>query len=267
MSNIDKYETRKKMVYDFMCDAMYVPMKIKELCIVLGVKKEDRPQLEQILLDLQAEGRITLSKRGKYSKSEIKKTVGVFTAHQRGFGFVTVEGEPDDIFIPAEYVNGAMHMDTVEITISPVTTGRRKEGKVVSVIERGMKQVVCTYEASDNFGFAVPDNTRFGTDIFIPKERSKGAMSGHKVVVEITSYGKKGKKPEGKVVEIIGHIDDPGTDILSIVKAYDLPVDFRRNHASGAECGKGCDTCGYGRQDGFTRLDDGHDRRRRCKGS
>ena len=226
MSNIDKYEARKKMVYDFMCDDMYVPMKIKELCIVLGVKKEDRPQLEQILLDLQAEGRITLSKRGKYSKSEIKKTVGVFTAHQRGFGFVTVEGEPDDIFIPAEYVNGAMHMDTVEITISPVTTGRRKEGKVVSIIERGMKQVVCTYEASDNFGFAVPDNIRFGTDIFIPKERSKGAMSGHKVVVEITSYGKKGKKPEGKVVEIIGHIDDPGTDILSIVKAYDLPVDF-----------------------------------------
>ena len=75
MSNIDKYETRKKMVYDFMCDDMYVPMKIKELCIVLGVKKEDRPQLEQILLDLQAEGRITLSKRGKYSKSEIKKTI------------------------------------------------------------------------------------------------------------------------------------------------------------------------------------------------
>ena len=65
MSNIDKYETRKKMVYDFMCDDMYVPMKIKELCIVLGVKKEDRPQLEQILLDLQAEGRITLSKRGR----------------------------------------------------------------------------------------------------------------------------------------------------------------------------------------------------------
>ncbi len=224
MNNI--YEKRKKMVYDFMCDDMYVPMKIKELCIVLGVKKEDRPQLEQILLDLQEEGRITLSKRGKYSKAQIKKTVGTFTAHQRGFGFVTVEGEPDDIFIPAEYVNGAMHMDTVEITISPVTTGKRKEGKVVSIIERGMKQIVCTYEASENFGFAIPDNTRFGTDIFIPKERSKGAKSGHKVVVEITSYGKKGRKPEGKVVEIIGHIDDPGTDILSIVKAYDLPVDF-----------------------------------------
>ena len=157
--------------------------------------------MNRFFLDLQAEGRITLSKRGKYSKSEIKKTVGVFTAHQRGFGFVTVEGEPDDIFIPAEYVNGAMHMDTVEITISPVTTGRRKEGKVVSVIERGMKQVVCTYEASENFGFAVPDNTRFGTDIFIPKERSKGAMSGHKVVVEITSYGKRAKSRRARLLK------------------------------------------------------------------
>ena len=201
------YEKRKKMIYEFMCDDMYVPMKIKELCIVLGVKKAERPQLEQILLDLQEEGKITLSKRGKYSKAEIKKTIGTFSAHPKGFGFVTVEGWTDDIFIPAEYVNGAMHQDTVEIEISPINTGRRKEGKIISIIERGMKQIVCTYEASENFGFAVPDNTRF-------------------VVVEITNYGKGGKNPEGKVIEIIGHIDDPGTDILSIIRAYDLPMDF-----------------------------------------
>ena len=220
------YEKRKKMIYEFMCDDMYVPMKIKELCIVLGVKKAERPQLEQILLDLQEEGKITLSKRGKYSKAEIKKTIGTFSAHPKGFGFVTVEGWTDDIFIPAEYVNGAMHQDTVEIEISPINTGRRKEGKIISIIERGMKQIVCTYEASENFGFAVPDNPRFGKDIFIPKEKSKGAVSGHKVVVEITNYGKGGKNPEGKVIEIIGHIDDPGTDILSIIRAYDLPMDF-----------------------------------------
>lgn len=220
------YEKRKKMIYEFMCDDMYVPMKIKELCIVLGVKKAERPQLEQILLDLQEEGKITLSKRGKYSKAEIKKTIGTFSAHPKGFGFVTAEGWTDDIFIPAEYVNGAMHQDTVEIEISPINTGRRKEGKIISIIERGMKQIVCTYEASENFGFAVPDNPRFGKDIFIPKEKSKGAVSGHKVVVEITNYGKGGKNPEGKVIEIIGHIDDPGTDILSIIRAYDLPMDF-----------------------------------------
>ena len=222
----DNYEYRKKMIYDFMCEDMYVPMKIKELCIVLGVTKQDRPVLERILLELQEEGKIELSKRGKYSKSESKNVTGVFTAHQRGFGFVTIEGENEDIFIPGDKVNGAMHMDTVEIAVLPTTSGKRKEGAVLKVIERGMKHVVCTYEASENFGFAVPDNTRFGSDIFIPKGKSMGAVAGHKVVVEVTSYGKKDKKPEGRVVEIIGHINDPGTDILSIVKAYDMPVEF-----------------------------------------
>ena len=224
MSN--KYEQRKKMIYDFMCDNMYVPMKIKELAIVLGVKKEQRPELEAILAGLMAEGRIECSKRGKYSKSEIKKMTGTFTAHPKGFGFVSVEGETEDIFIPESKVNGAMHMDTVEITVSPVTTGRRREGTVVKILERGMKQVVCTYEQSKTFGFAVPDNPKFGSDIFIPEERSKGAVSGHKVVVEVTSYGKKDRKPEGKVVEILGHINDPGVDILSLVRAYGLPVEF-----------------------------------------
>ena len=222
----DNYEYRKKMIYDFMCEDMYVPMKIKELCIVLGVTKQDRPVLERILLELQEEGKIELSKRGKYSKAESKNVTGVFTAHQRGFGFVTVEGETEDIFIPGDKVNGAMHMDRVEIAVLPTTSGKRKEGAVLKVIERGMKHVVCTYEASENFGFAVPDNTRFGSDIFIPKGKSMGAVAGHKVVVEVTSYGKKDKKPEGRVVEIIGHINDPGTDILSIVKAYDMPVEF-----------------------------------------
>lgn len=222
----DNYEYRKKMIYDFMCEDVYVPMKIKELCIVLGVTKQDRPVLERILLELQEEGKIELSKRGKYSKAESKNVTGVFTAHQRGFGFVTIEGENEDIFIPGDKVNGAMHMDTVEIAVLPTTSGKRKEGAVLKVIERGMKHVVCTYEASENFGFAVPDNTRFGSDIFIPKGKSMGAVAGHKVVVEVTSYGKKDKKPEGRVVEIIGHINDPGTDILSIVKAYDMPVEF-----------------------------------------
>lgn len=220
------YEKRKKMIYDFMCDEMYVPMKIKELCIMLDVSKNDRPELERILLELQAEGKITLSKRGKYSKAESKVMVGTFTAHQSGFGFVSIEGEPEDIFIPIDNVNGAMHQDIVEVNIAPAKTGKRREGSIVKIIERGMKQVVCTYEQSKTFGFGVPDNPKFNKDIFIPMERSKGAVSGHKVVVEITSYGKGNKNPEGKVVEIIGHINDPGVDIMSLVRAYDLPVEF-----------------------------------------
>ena len=222
----ENFERRKKIVYDFICSDLYVPMKIKELVIMLEVSKSDRPQLEYILEELIEEGKITLSKRGKYSKAEIVQKTGTFTAHPKGFGFVTIEGEEEDIFIPPTEVNGALHTDTVEISVTPASVGRRREGKVLRIVERGMKQVVCTFEQSKNFGFGVPDNPRFGNDIFIPLERSKGAVSGHKVVVEITSYGGKGKNPEGKVIEILGHINDPGTDILSIVRAYDLPVEF-----------------------------------------
>lgn len=226
MSELEQYEVRKKKVYDFICSDVYVPMKIKELAIMLAVTHEDRPQLERILLELQQEGKIVLSKRGKYTKGEEKRLTGAFTAHPKGFGFVTIPDESEDIFIPETKVNGAMHMDTVEVIVSPAATGRRREGTVVKIVERGMKQVVCTYEQSKTFGFGVPDNTKFAKDIFIPQERSKGAVSGHKVVVEITNYGANGKNPEGKVVEILGHINDPGVDILSIVRAYGLPVEF-----------------------------------------
>lgn len=226
MSDIAVYETRKQKVYDFICADMYVPMKIKELAIMLDVHKEDRPQLEAILTELQDEGKIVLSKRGKYSKAEAVHTVGTFMAHPKGFGFVRVEGETEDIFIPESKTNGAMHQDVVEISVLPAASGRRREGEILHIVERGMKQVVCTYESSKNFGFAVPDNSRFGRDIFIPLDQSKGAMAGHKVVVEITNYGKNGRNPEGKVVEILGHINDPGVDILSIVRAYGLSEGF-----------------------------------------
>ncbi len=222
----DKFEYRKKMIYDFICDDMYVPMKIKEMAIVLGVPRDQREELASVLNALVEEGKIGISKRGKYAKAENTAITGTFTAHPRGFGFVTIEGETEDVFIPMDKVNGAKHQDTVAITISGAQSGKRKEGVVIKVLARGMNQIVGTYESSKTFGFVVPDNPRFGSDIFIPLERSKGAVAGHKVVVELTSYGDKVKKPEGKVIEILGHINDPGTDILSIVRSYDLPVEF-----------------------------------------
>ena len=219
-------EKRKKVIYDFICDDLYVPMKAKEIAVVLNVPKPQKHELMEVLDALLADGKVELTGKGKYIKSNGKFLTGIFTAHPRGFGFVTVEGEEEDIFIPADQTNGALHMDTVQVAIARTSGGKRKEGTVVKIVARGTTQLVCTYEKSKTFGFAVPDNQRFAQDIFIPTERSKGAVSGHKVVVEITDYGKNGKKPEGKVVEIIGHINDPGTDIMSIVKGYDLPVDF-----------------------------------------
>lgn len=218
---------RKDTVYQFICDELYVPMKLKEMAMVLNVPKNQKQELRSVLEELLAEGKIEVSTKGKYSKAEGQFMTGTFTAHPRGFGFVRVEGEDADIFIPESQVNGAFHTDTVQVALLPGENhGKRKEGMVTKIITRGMSQIVCTYEKNKNFGFAVPDNPKFGKDIFIPLERSKGAVSGHKVIVEITDFGGKGKKPEGKIVEILGHINDPGTDILSIVKAYDIPMEF-----------------------------------------
>ena len=220
-------QERKKTIYEFICDDLYIPMKAKEMAMVLGVPKDRRQELMEILDALVADGKIEVSSRGKYAKSEGKFLTGVFSAHPRGFGFVSVEGEDEDIFIGEAQIGGAFHGDTVQVSLlSDGGRGRRREGTITKIIERGTNHIVCTYEKSRTFGFARPDNPRFGKDIFIPQERAKGAVSGHKVVVELTDFGGEGKKPEGKIIEILGHINDPGTDILSIVRAYDLPVDF-----------------------------------------
>lgn len=219
-------EKRKKVIYDFVCDELYVPMKAKEMAILLNVPKVQRPELQEVLDELVLEGKLELSSKGKYHKGQNKVITGVFTANARGFGFVTVEGAEEDFFISEENINGAIHEDVVQILLVP-SSGKRKEGKIVKVVEHGMKTLVGTYEkSSSNYGFVRPDNPRILMDVFVPVERSKGAVDGHKVVVEFTSYGENGKKPEGKIVEIIGHINDPGTDIMSLVKAYDLPTEF-----------------------------------------
>ncbi len=229
------FEQRKKMIYEFICDEFYVPMKLKELAILLQVPKEQRNELKKVMDALESEGKVRVSAKGKYTKNEDKPFIGTFTAHMRGFGFVTIEGETDDIFIGEDDRNGAFHNDRVEVVIKRTPAGKRKEGKIVRILSHGTTRVVGYFEKNKNFGFVIPDNQRFIKDIFVPLERSKGAVTGHKVVVELTKYGGDNKKPEGKVVEIIGHVNDPGTDILSIVKSFDLPTAFPERVLNQAE--------------------------------
>ena len=229
------FEKRKKIIYDFICDDFYVPMKLKELAILLQVPKDQRNELKKVMDALLADGKVSVTQKGKYVKGTAKQLVGTYQAHARGFGFVTVEGQADDIFISEDDANGAFHMDQVEVVITKAPEGKRREGKIVRILSHGTVKLVGYFQKNKNFGFVIPDNDRFVKDIFVPLERSKGAVTGHKVVVELTSYGKDGKKPEGKVVEIIGHVNDPGTDIMSIVKGYDLPVEFPEKVLNQAE--------------------------------
>lgn len=230
------FEKRKKVIYDFISDDFYVPMKIKEIAMILQVPREQREELKQVMDALVEEGKITVSKRGKYTKGEARRLTGVFQAHPRGFGFIVREGEEEDIFIPEENVSGAFQGDEVEFIITRrADGGHRTEGKVTKVLSHNTTVVVGLYEKCKSYGFVRPDNQRILTDIYIPEGKEKGAVSGHKVVVELTSYGGEHQKPEGFVKEILGHINDPGTDIISIVKGFDLPTEFPERVLNQAE--------------------------------
>ena len=228
------FEKRKKVIYDLICDDLYVPMKLKEIAMLLQIPREQRNELKEVLEALEADGKIYVSKKGKYVKGQPQYLKGIFQANLRGFGFVLREDE-EDVFIPEENINGAFQGDEVEFLITKSPEGRRKEGKIVRVVSHGTTKVIGLYEKSKSFGFVRPDNQRFLKDIYIPAGKEKGAMTGHKVVVELTSYGGENMKPEGKVVEIIGHINDPGTDIMSIVEGYDMPVEFPEKVLNQAE--------------------------------
>ena len=220
-------EQRKAMLVSLMNEEAYVPMKLKELAILLNVPKEQREELKQVLNLLLAEGKISVSKKGKFGKAEAFALVGVLSGKARGFGFVAIEGQEEDVFIPADRTGGALHGDKVQIVIDSERRGGRPEGTVVRILEHANETLVGTYQKGKGYGFVVPDNQKISKDIFIPQGCDQGAVSGHKVMVKIRDFGeKKGKKPEGVITEILGHIHDPGVDILSIVRAYNLPEDF-----------------------------------------
>ena len=219
-------EEKKNLVYDFMLNKEYKPIKFKEMVNILQVPKREKEDLREVLESLIADGKIIIDVKGKFKVANENLKTGTFIGTQRGFGFVRVEGEDEDIFIPENAMKGALHNDIVQVQVLDIKTGKRREGRIVNIVERGTATVVGTFAKSRNFGFVIADNQRFGKDIYIPKSQTKGAVSGHKVVVELTSFGGKDKKPEGKIIEILGHINDPGVDIRSIVKAYGLAESF-----------------------------------------
>ena len=230
-------EQRKQILTELMDDKAYVPMKAKELAILLNIPKSQREDLMEVLDALVAEGRIGVSKKGKYGKAETFSVNGIFSGHPKGFGFVTVEGMEQDVFIPEDKTGAALHGDRVQIVVEPDSRmsgsrsgmgsgGRRAEGAVIRVLEHANEEVVGYYQKNKNFGFVIPDNQKLAMGIFIPQGCDMGAVTGHKVVVKITDFGSEKHKPEGRVTEIIGHVNDPGTDILSIVRAYGLPEAF-----------------------------------------
>ncbi len=266
MNNFDK---QKHFLMDVFKSQAYIPMKKKDLEILLDVEKDKRGEFASVLQELVAEGQVEITKRGKYqipenrpkfvklkdhkskkaSKADtaVKKQslnqvaknanrpnndniepdiIGRFISHKDGYGFIEVEGQEEDYFVGRDNTGFAMQDDIVAAVLTYGTPGKRQEARVIRIITHGFSDVVGTYEKNPGFGFVVADSNKLDRDIFIPAGKDMGAVSGHKVVCHINDYGDDTRKPEGVITEILGHKNDPGVDILSIVRAFGIDSEF-----------------------------------------
>ncbi len=229
MDETDILKERKERILAYMESEGYVPIKRRDMRAMLSVPQEDREKFESLINELIAEGRVFETKKGKLaSPKDLQMATGTFIGHARGFGFVTPDAGGEDIFIPASETMGAMQKDRVLYKmLHKAEKGKKADGVIVRILERGQQRIVGTFEAgSKGYGFVVAYDQKIAPDIFISRENTKGAVTGHKVVVEITDYGEDRRNPEGKVIEILGHINDPGVDILSVIRRYELAVEF-----------------------------------------
>ena len=257
-------DRRKKFILELMGDPIYQPMRLREISSLLRLSKEEKRELYDVLDELCEEGKVSVDCKGRYEKVKGKwkkkkddryyddrreeygleygrkkkdknkkeqlegiQAEGTFIGHPKGFGFVEIEGQDEDIFIPESDTGTAMHQDKVRIIIrNDKKEGKRQEGVVVKVLERGMPEIVGTYQLNRDFGFVISDNPKFSKDIFIPRKEAAGIKNGDKVIAVITDYGSGNKNPEGKIKENLGNIRTPGTDILAIVKSFGIPSEF-----------------------------------------
>ncbi|MFS0655111.1 ribonuclease R [Bacillus sp. 179-C3.3 HS] len=213
----------------FMKEEAYKPLTVQELEVMMEITNaDDYKELIKALVTLEEQGLIVRTRSDRYGVPEKMNLVkGKLSAHAKGFAFVTPEefGQ-DDIFIPPTELGTAMNGDTVMVRVSHKSNGSKQEGTVIRILERNIQTVVGTYTETKSFGFVIPDDKKITHDIFIPKSAKNGAVEGHKVVVTLTSYPEGRMSAEGEVTEILGHKNDPGIDILSIIHKHGLPGEF-----------------------------------------
>lgn len=213
----------------FMREEAYKPLTVQEIEEQFGFEDADEfKQLVKTLVRLEENGTLVRSRSDRYGVPERMNLMrGKFIGHPKGFGFVAPEEAGlDDVFIPPTETNGAVNGDKVMIRVSEGSSGDRREGAIIRIIERGTTKAVGTFQENKGFGFVVTDDKKMNMDIFIAKDDTLGAVDGHKVVVEITGWPEGRKSATGMVTQILGHKNDPGVDILSIIHKYGIETEF-----------------------------------------
>ncbi len=223
-------EELKERILDYMGEEAVKPLTLQELEALFSMQDaEDFKDLVKTLNDMEDQGLVVRTRSNRYGLPEKMNLIrGRVQGHAKGFAFI-IPDEPDkskDVYISQGDLNGAMNGDTVLVRLQGSSRGDRPEGVVVRIVARGTTRIVGTFTSSEFYGFVLPDDKRIPNDVFISKENMNGAAEGHKVVVELTKYPDGRKNAEGIVVQILGHKNDPGVDILSIIHKYGIPTEF-----------------------------------------
>ena len=232
-------EERKQKILDLMKDEDYVPLKAKEIAMIMRVPKKEYNEFLEVLGELELELKIQKNRKNRYKLVDKVYYDGIYRKNQKGFGFVRLEGEEDEIYISKENSLDALNGDRVLIEIiEEKNKVKNAEAKVVRILKHEKDTVVGIFQNNKTFGFVVPDDKNFGTDIFIAKKDFGKARNNHKVLVKITKYPQNGKNAEGKIIEVLGNVNEAGVDMLSLIKEYNLPSVFPEPVVEEAkECG------------------------------
>lgn len=239
-------EDQELKVLNLIKDKDYAPMKAKEIAMIMHVPKSDYNELLNILGKLEMELKIQKNRKNQYRPIDDIYYDGIYRKNQKGFGFVKLEDQEDEIYIAKENSKNALNGDRVLIKIIEEKNKLKKaEGSVVKILKHEKDTIVGRFENNKNFGFVIPDDKKFGTDIFISKKNFGKARHNHKVLVKIIKYPEKGKKAEGKVIEVLGNVNEAGVDMLSLIKEYHLPSTFPEPVVEEAKkCGNKIDETG-----------------------
>ena len=220
-------EEQEQKILEFMKEKDYVPMKAKEIAMLMRVPKKEYGDFLEVLGNLELKFKIQKNRKSKYRLVEKTYYDGIYRKNQKGFGFVRLEEREDEVYIAKENSLNALNGDRVLIEIiEEENKVKSAEAKVVKILKHEKDTMVGIFQNNKNFGFVVPDDRNFGTDIFIAKKDMGKARSNHKVLVKITKYPEKGKKAEGKILEVLGNVNEAGVDMLSLIKEHNLPSTF-----------------------------------------
>ena len=236
-------EEQEQKILELLKDEEYPPMKAKQIAMVMRVPKNEYNEFLNILGNLEMKMKIQKNRKNQYRIAEKVYYDGIYRKNSKGFGFVKIENEEDEIYIAKTNSSNALNGDEVLIEIIEEKNKVKKaEGKIVRILKHEKDTVVGIFQNNKNFGFVVPDDKNFGTDIFISKKNFGKAKNNHKVLVQITKYPEKGKKAEGKIIEVLGNVNETGVDMLSLIKEHKLPSIFPKQVVEEAKkCGNRID--------------------------